>query len=98
MTKLTKDELITRISNLNIDEDVQISLMEDISDSMETPEISAEEKVKIENYDDLKFKYDDLKAKYKERFLNTDIVADTVEVNDDVKELEEKEVIDIKEI
>ena len=33
MAKLTKDELINRIDNLPIDDELKISLMEDVTDS-----------------------------------------------------------------
>ncbi len=98
MAKLTKEELTNKINDLNIDDDIKISLLEDVADSFDTPvELSAEEKVKIDGYDEIKIKYETLKEKYKERFLSNDSV-DTDNENDTIEELEEKEVIDIKEI
>ena len=88
MAKLTKEELMNRINELELSDDVKISLMEDISDSLEenTDVISKEE------FDDITNKYEELLSKYKERFLNS-----KEEIKED-KEYEEKEVIDVKEI
>lgn len=90
--KLSKQELKQRISdNIKDNDDLVISLLEDIEDSMiETNEQVIDETAKRE-LEDLKWKYDNLKEKYKERFLN--------KVEDDDNEgLEEKEIVDIKEI
>ena len=91
MAKLSKEELIKKVSEKVMDEDVQIELMEDITDSMEVENIdtSSEDKTRIE---ELETQVKELKAKYKERFLKG-----SEEKEDDV-ELKEKEVIDIKEI
>ena len=98
MAKLTKEEFTNRINSLDIDDDLKISLLEDVADSFDAPiELTAEEKVKIDGYDDIKYKYETLKEKYKERFLTNDSV-DTDDTNETVEELEEKEVIDVKEI
>lgn len=97
MAKLTKEEFINKINDLPIDDELKISLLEDVSDSIGEIEISAEDKVKIDGYDDIKYKYETLKDKYKERFLTNDSL-DTNETNETIEELEEKEVIDIKEI
>ena len=94
--KLSKQELKQRISDSITDnDDLVISLLEDIEDSMiETNEQVIDETAKKE-LEDLKWKYDDLKAKYKERFL-TGKEKDPDEEKDEG--LEEKEVIDVKEI
>lgn len=97
MAKLTKDELINRIDNLPIDDELKISLMEDVTDSVDGEVISAEERVKIDGYDDMKYKYEEIVRKYKERFTSgVDKKEDIIEDAGD--DLEEKEVIDIKEI
>ena len=67
-----------------------IQLLEDIEDSMEVGEVDT---AKI---DELQAKLDDLQEKYKQRFLKGDDKKDKKEEVDE--ELEEKEVIDIKEI
>lgn len=85
MAKRTREELSKVINDLEIDDDVKISLMEDLADSME--DVSDE-------IDKLKEELADLTERYKSRFLES-----TDEVKEEVKEeLEEKEVIDIKEI
>lgn len=93
--KLSKQELKQRISDSIEDEDLVISLLEDIEDSMiENNEQIIDETQKKE-LEDLKFKYEDLKQKYKDRFLTSNIKD---EKKDEIETLEEKEVIDVKEI
>ena len=99
MSKFSAEEINGRINDLDIDEDVKISLMEDITDSL-TPEENEELDTLKTEIESLKTKYDDLQSKYKERFLKAVEVKEEdekVEEKDD-EELEEKEVIDIKEI
>lgn len=93
--KMSKQELKQRISDSIEDEDLVISLLEDIEDSMiENNEQIIDETQKKE-LEDLKFKYEDLKQKYKDRFLTSNIKD---EKKDEIETLEEKEVIDVKEI
>lgn len=94
--KLSKQELKQRISDsIKDNDDLVISLLEDVEDSMtETNEQVIDETAKKE-LEDLKWKYDDLKAKYKERFLSK---VEDEEKKEDEKGLEEKEIVDIKEI
>ena len=94
--KLSKEELLAKINEKVMDEDVKIELMEDITDSFaEAEEVKEDERVK-----ELEEKYKVLQEKYKERFLKGDEekeeVAEEKEVDDE--ELKEEEVIDIKEI
>lgn len=69
MAKYSANELSARINDLEIDEDIKISLMEDITDSV-SPEESEELsnlRAEIERKDaELK----DLKEKYKSRFMS----------------------------
>ncbi len=95
MSKFTAEEINGRINDLEIDEDVKISLMEDITDSFEVNNEDEINGLKSE-LDSTKEKYEDLKEKYKERFLNP--VEFKEEKVDDKKDLDEKIVIDIKEI
>ena len=93
--KLSKQELKQRVSDSIEDEDLVISLLEDIEDSMiENNEQIIDETQKKE-LEYLKFKYEDLKQKYKDRFLTSNIKD---EKKDEIETLEEKEVIDVKEI
>ena len=96
--KLTKEELINKVNELELDDDKKIELMEDITDSIEVTGGSSEEteglKTEIE---ELKIKNEDLKRRYKERFLN-----DNDGEKEEKEEIEEKEddeeVVDVKEI
>ena len=90
--KISKDELLKKISEKVTDEDVQIELIEDVTDSFEVSEVTKDE------YEVLKSKYDDLKAKYKERFLSKSEEKEDEETEDEEPEDEEKEVVDVKEI
>lgn len=85
--KLSKEELKSKVNELVTDNDIAIQLLEDIEDSMEVGEVDT---AKI---DELQAKLDDLQEKYKQRFLKGDDKKEEVD-----EELEEKEVIDIKEI
>ena len=89
--KLSKDELISKINGLEIDDEVKISLLEDVTDSMEVAE-----EVDNTELEEVKAKYEELKTKYKERFLKGEEKED--DKKDEVDEMEEKEVIDVKEI
>lgn len=90
--KLNKDELKQKVNELVTDNDIAIQLLEDIEDSMETGEVDT---TKI---DELQAKLDDLQEKYKQRFLKGDEKKDAEDKKEVDEELEEKEVIDIKEI
>ena len=94
MAKLSKDELLKKITEKITDEDLVIELMEDISDSLD---VSAEDEKKIleDKISELELKVEDLKTKYKERFLKGEVIE---EVKDEIEEPKEEEVIDIKEI
>ena len=63
--KLSKEELSAKINDLDIDEEIKVSLMEDIADSIE---VSSESEDNGE-LEELKIKYESLREKYKERFL-----------------------------
>lgn len=100
MAKLTKEELIQKIDSLSLTDDEKISLMEDISDSMEVVDNSELESVKAELEKAL-MDVEDLKAKYKARFLSGEVKIEdepVEEVVEEVKEEEEPEVIDVKDI
>lgn len=93
--KLSKDELIAKINEKVMDEDVKIELMEDITDSVETEgSTNEEDKQRIE---ELEIKYKDLQEKYKERFLNSNTKEDK-EDKEEMIDNEEEKTIDIKEI
>ena len=99
MAKLSKDELLTKITERIEDEDLSIELMEDISDSIDfdSDAMKSEYESKIT---ELEMALEDLKKKYKERFLKgeSDIVEEIKEDEEKPEELKEEEVIDVEEI
>lgn len=98
---LSKEEFKKKITELNIDDDKQIELLEDIEDSW-TSDVNeeykaryeAEKKQMEEEISSLEAEAASLKAKYKERFFSG---TETREDLDD-NELIEKKIIDVKEI
>lgn len=92
--KLSKDELIQKINDKVMDEDVKIELMEDITDSFE---VTAEEPKEDERVAELEEKYKNLQEKYKERFLKGSEEVTETEEEEETEEKQE-EVVDIKEI
>ncbi len=98
MAKLTKEEMKQKYNDtITENDDLLISLLEDIEDSMSEEVFSEEEKKELETLrEDIAKKdaeIEELKRKYKERFLSA-----TDEEEPKVEELEEKKVIDITEI
>lgn len=92
--KLSKDELIQKINDKVMDEDVKIELMEDITDSFE---VTSEEPKEDERVAELEEKYKNLQEKYKERFLKGSEEVTETEEEEETEEKQE-EVVDIKEI
>lgn len=88
--KLSKEDLKKKITEVVGDEDIQISLLEDIEDSFVEPD--EVDTVKKTTYDELETKYKDLQEKYKQRFLKGDEVATETEVveKEEVEEDEEE--------
>lgn len=92
-------ELIDKVKDKIDDKDLQIELLEDITDSV----APSEEMIAKSEYDKLvveldlmKKKYADLQDKYISRFGNSEtVIPNEVEIP---AEEEEKEVIDVKEI
>lgn len=95
MAKLTKEELIKKVSEKVTDAEVQIELMEDITDSFGDVVDNSE-------LEELKVKYDELMNKYRDRFLEVKEVKEEIEdaqkEDSEEDELKEEEVIDIQEI
>lgn len=90
--KLSKDEIISKISEKIDNEDLKMELLEDIADSIDN---NAEMEMQ-KALDEANKKYDDLKEKYIERFNTKD-----ERKNDDEEVIEKnevKDVIDIREI
>lgn len=96
MAKLTKEELIKKVSEKIEDTDLQLELMEDITDSFMDGEV-----VDKAELDRVSKELSELKEKYRSRFLEVKEVQEVVEeVKDEASEEEpvEEEVIDIQEI
>lgn len=95
--KLSKQELKQRVSDsIKDNDDLVISLLEDIEDSMIENNESVMDETKQKELEELKWKYEDLKMKYKERFLKGEESEDNDK--DENPEMNEEEVIDVKEI
>lgn len=95
MAKYSAEELSSRINELELDDEVKISLMEDITDSVSRDESEELAGIKSE-LEKSKADYEELKEKYKARFLKAVESEEKEEVKDE--DLEEKEVIDVKEL
>ena len=95
MAKLTKEELIKKVSEKVTDAEVQVELMEDITDSFGDVVDNSE-------LEELKVKYDELMNKYRDRFLEVKEVKEEIEEaqkeDSEEDEVREEEVIDIQEI
>lgn len=96
MAKYSAEELSSRINDLELDDDVKISLMEDITDSVSTGESEELTSLK-EEIEKVKSEYEELKEKYKARFLQA-VETEEEKSEDKDEDLEEKEVIDVKEL
>lgn len=95
--KLSKEELKKKIDEVIENDDLKISLLEDIEDSVDVQDES--EKVEKSVYDELEAKYEELKTKYKDRFLESDEKKEDVEEKEEVEKVDEKEeIVDVKEI
>lgn len=95
--KLSKEELKKKIDEVITDEDLKISLLEDIEDSMTEVE-SEGETVTKEEYDKVVSERDEIKQKYKDRFLSGEETKEVEEEKEEKGLEEEGEIIDIKEI
>lgn len=101
MAKLTRDELIKKVSEKIEDTDLQLELMEDITDSFMEGDL-----VERAELDKVVKELEDLKEKYKSRFLEVKEVQEAIEEakeeamdsESDSEEVKEEEVIDIQEI
>lgn len=93
--KLSKEELKKKIDEVVTDDDVKISLLEDIEDSVDVADET--EKVEKSAYDEVVAKYEEIKQKYKDRFLKGEEVEEDKKEDDD-EELKEEEIVDVKEI
>lgn len=99
--KLNKEELKKKVNEIVTDNDVAIQLLEDIEDSFD--ESAEVDNTKVDELqariDEQQAKIDELQEKYKERFLTGDKEEKTEDKKPEEDDgLEEKNIIDIKEI
>lgn len=92
---LSKEDFKKKIDTLEISDDKKIEILEDIEDSWKD-DVNEEYKAGYEaEKKEMEAEIAELKSKYKERFFNTG----TVENKDDISEdIEDKKIIDVKEI
>lgn len=97
MPKKSKDELLSAIDSMNLDDDSKIALMEDIADSIEG---NSEELESIKSeLESAKKDVEIWKEKYKDRFMSKEEIKEIKEEEPEEPEKEEeKEYIDVKEI
>lgn len=92
---LSKEDFKKKIDTLEISDDKKIEILEDIEDSW-TDDVNEEYKARYEaEKKEMEASIANLKAKYKERFFNSDSVENKEDITEDI---EEKKVIDVKEI
>lgn len=98
--KLSKTELKQRISdNIQDNDDLVISLLEDIEDSMVENNESIIDEAQKRELEELKWKYEDLKTRYKDRFLKgEEKETEEKEETEEKKELEEVEELEKEDI
>ena len=99
--KLNKEDLKKKVNEIVTDNDVAIQLLEDIEDSFD--ESAEVDNTKIDELqakiDEQQSKIDELQEKYKERFLTGNKGEKTEDKKPEEDDgLEEKDIIDIKEI
>lgn len=99
--RLNKEDLKKKVNEIVTDNDVAIQLLEDIEDSFD--ESAEVDNTKIDELqakiDEQQSKIDELQEKYKERFLTGNKEEKTEDKKPEEDDgLEEKDIIDIKEI
>lgn len=99
---LSKEDFKKKIDTLDISDDKKIEILEDIEDSW-TDDVNEEYKLRYEaekkemesSIANLEAEAANLKAKYKERFFSSNSVENK---EDTIEDIEEKKIIDVKEI
>lgn len=85
--KLTLDEFKKKVDDYDIDEDIKVTLLEDLEDSFRNNES-----------EDITYKdkYLEMRERYKKRFLESEEIKDT-ELTDDDND-DNSVIVDVKEI
>lgn len=86
--KLTLEEFKEKVNNYDIDEDIKVTLLEDLTDSFSD----------LESGDNIKYKekYIEMRERYKRRFLDSEEIEDTELTDRDIDD--ESVIVDVKEI
>lgn len=86
--KLTLEEFKEKVNDYDIDEDIKVTLLEDLTDSFSD----------LESGDNIKYKekYIEMRERYKRRFLDSEEIEDTELTDRDIDD--ESVIVDVKEI
>lgn len=86
--KLTLEEFKEKVNDYDIDEDIKVTLLEDLTDSF----------TDLESGDDIKYKekYIEMRERYKRRFLDSEEIEDTELTDRDIDD--NSVIVDVKEI
>ena len=86
--KLTLEEFKEKVNDYDIDEDIKVTLLEDLTDSFSD----------LESGDDIKYKekYIEMRERYKRRFLDSEEIEDTELTDGDIDD--NSVIVDVKEI
>lgn len=86
--KLTLEEFKEKINDYDIDEDIKVTLLEDLTDSFSD----------LESGDNIKYKekYIEMRERYKRRFLDSEEIEDTELTDRDIDD--NSVIVDVKEI
>lgn len=86
--KLTLEEFKEKVNDYDIDEDIKVTLLEDLTDSFSD----------LESCDNIKYKekYIEMRERYKRRFLDSEEIEDTELTDRDIDD--NSVIVDVKEI
>lgn len=86
--KLTLEEFKEKVNDYDIDEDIKVTLLEDLTDSFSD----------LESGDNIKYKekYIEMRERYKRRFLDSEEIEDTELTDSDIDD--NSVIVDVKEI
>lgn len=86
--KLTLEEFKEKVNDYDIDEDIKVTLLEDLTDSFND----------LESGDNIKYKekYIEMRERYKRRFLDSEEIEDTELTDRDIDD--NSVIVDVKEI
>lgn len=95
--KKTLDELLNDVKSIEMNDDIRVKLLEDLSDSFEPGEstVDLEKFVDKSEFDELTNNYNDLQKRYIARF-GEKVVEEPKDSDEEL--LKDKTVIDIKEV